>query len=144
MDPMIGVAIFVLALPIIVALLYSVVAQVRETKSLIQTSYNATSRHRASPGERSSQQSPEAEITALRSALASREETIKDLREKGGRAVADRDRWEAAAKTLQLEISSLKNRRTPAGGIADDDFNNFRELTAGLAKNVPPRCPQVS
>lgn len=83
-------------------------------------------------------QSAQAIIAELRTALASREATIKDLRQKGGRAIADRDRWEAAAKNLQSEIAGLKTGAAPASGVRGNDADKFRELKVALAKMFHP------
>jgi hypothetical protein len=86
------------------------------------------------PGEtaKTIDQYAQAVIAELQSALAMREETIKDLREKGKRAVADRDRWEAAANELQSALAAVK---TEAAG---DEPDRFRKLKAALARMFHP------
>jgi hypothetical protein len=95
-------------------------------------------RRRTAETPRPTAQSAEAVIVELRSTLALREVTIKELREKGRRAVADRDRWEATAKKLQLEIADLKTGRMRSGRTTGDDSRKFRELKAALAKMFHP------
>ena len=80
-------------------------------------------------------QSPEAVIAEL----AACKETIRDLREKGRRAVADRDRWEAECKTLQQEIANLKAGAARAGRPPE---GKFRELKAALARMLHPDAPR--
>jgi hypothetical protein len=68
--------------------------------------HNSEKRQQAGPTSRARETSKitdqvQAVIAKLQLALAEREEIIRGLREKGRRAVADRDRWEAAAKNLQ-------------------------------------------
>jgi hypothetical protein len=103
----------------------------------IRGAYQEAQGHAAKPlrpvtqTSKTTHQSAQALIAELRSALTVREETIKDLREKGKRAVADRDRWEAEAKKCR----SLK---TGAGGVPGYDADKFRELKAALAKMFHP------
>ena len=80
------------------------------------------------PADRSAQDI----LAELRATLAVREETIRDLREKGGRLVVDRDRWEAAARRLEREIASLRDGAEAAGRPLGSDWNKFRELKAAL------------
>jgi hypothetical protein len=90
------------------------------------------SQARASAGETSkTPQSAQALIAELRSALTLQEETIKDLREKGKRAVADRDRWETEAKKRQSE-------KTDSPAAEGYDAEKFRKLKAALAKMFHP------
>jgi hypothetical protein len=86
------------------------------------------------PGEtaKTTDQYAQAVIAELRSALAVREETIKDLGDKGKRAVADRDRWEAAANELQSALAALKTEAT------GDEPDRFRKLKAALARMFHP------
>ena len=46
-------------------------------------------------------------IAELRAILASRDKTIGELREKGKRVVADRDRWEALSKRYEEKIAEI-------------------------------------
>ena len=85
-----------------------------------------TSRNTSSSQARASAQSTQAVIAKLRSALALREETIKDLRAKGRRVVADRDRWEAEANRLQAENAELKTATTSAGQSTEADIAEVR------------------
>jgi hypothetical protein len=114
----------------------------RQDNDLLRTFAQRYAHYRSiliTPEERPTQRSPQAIIAELRSALASREETIKDLREKGHRAVADPDRWEAEAKKLQREIAGLINRAAAAAsGVRDVDANKYWELKAALAKMFHP------
>lgn len=115
-----------------------------------EPSVASASHTRASEWDTSAEQSSQAVISELRSALASREETISDLREKGKRVVADRDKWEAKAnqaepeisrlkaktKELELEISRLK--RGAAAANAGNRTNKFFELKGSLARMFHP------
>jgi hypothetical protein len=76
-------------------------------------------------------------IAELRINLAVRERAIIDLREKGKRVVADRDRWEAAAKKYEAEIAGLK-AGPGAGRASGGDAEKFRELKTALAKMFHP------
>jgi hypothetical protein len=77
-------------------------------------------------------------ITAeLRATLVAREHTISDLREKGKRIVADRDRWEAAARRYETEIAALKSG-AKGDRAPDIDGRLFRELKNALAKMFHP------
>jgi hypothetical protein len=87
---------------------------------------------------KTSDKSAHAVIAELRSALAMREETIKDLREKGKRVVADRDRWERAAKRLQVEIAASRTGAATAGSSPGNGADKFRELKVALAKMLHP------
>jgi hypothetical protein len=86
--------------------------------------------HRDFDPLRTTHQSPEAVIAEL----AACREKIRDLQEKGRRAVADRDSWEAKSKTLEREIANL-NGAARAGRPPED---KFRELKAALAKKLHP------
>jgi hypothetical protein len=77
-----------------------------------------------------SKQPDEAEtILLLQSRISELEHTIADLRRKGRRVVADRDRWEARARQLDTENSQLK--------ITHED-KKFRALKVAITRICHP------
>jgi hypothetical protein len=76
-------------------------------------------------------------IADLRAKLDACETTIRDLRGKGKRVVADRDRWEALASQCNREVADLKVRLQQARS-SDIKGDQFRQLKNALARMFHP------
>ena len=91
-------------------------------------------------------QSTQAVIAELRSALTLHEETIQNLRERGHRVVADRDKWEALINTLNQQLADQTKTLTKQAakitelslqlGFAEQQLTERADAIARLEQTV--------